>query len=84
MKQLFINYVFINHVFLQSYFACMDICNESGACGQENNPQAYLFWELNWRWEKQRDNKTCDKNSFDSNNKILYYITWVFLRSCND
>ena len=47
MKQLFINYVFINHMFLQSYFACMDICNESGACGQEDNPQAYLFWGLN-------------------------------------
>jgi hypothetical protein len=44
MNQLFINYEFINHLFLQSYFARMDICNNSGTCGQENIPQAYLFW----------------------------------------
>jgi hypothetical protein len=47
MNQLFINYVLINHMFSQGYFACMDICNGSGACGQENSPQAYLFWWLN-------------------------------------
>ena len=47
MKQLFINYMFINHMFLQNYLACMDICNGSGACGQENNPHAYLLWGLN-------------------------------------
>jgi hypothetical protein len=47
MNLLFINYVFINHMFLQGYFACMDICNGSGAYGQENSPRHIYYGGLN-------------------------------------
>ena len=64
-------------------FSCVNICNDSGACGQENSPKHIYFWGST-DVGKNNVTKSVIKTVFDNNNKIIYYITWGFLRSCSD